>query len=152
MVQLLHARINQAMLRCTGFVVLCSLTWGLVGCQPAQVNVGPKEDAAISGKVTYKGAPVTDARISFESPAAGAFGTEFKDGAYSIPLGASGDFSVAITPVVPPMKMEASASGQTPKLEPRKDIPKKYQDAAKSGLKATFKPGEGNTYDVDMVD
>ncbi len=106
----------------------------------------------ITGKVTYKGTPVTDALISFENTEMGAFGTEFKDGAYSIPQGSSVEFSVSITPVTPPMTMTAAAGGKIPKAEPRKDIPKKYLDATKSGLTATIKPGKGNTYDVDMID
>ena len=88
------------------------------------VEVGPKEDAVITGKVTYQGKPVTDARVSFENPAIGALGTEFKGGTYSVPTGSSGEVTVAVTPVIPPMTMTAPKDGKTIKLEKRTDIPK----------------------------
>ena len=137
--------------RWNGVAVCGLLILTLAGCFSADIKVGPKEDAIITGKVTYKGKPVTDARVSFENPTIGAFGTEFKDGAYSIPKGSSGEFTVAVTPVIPPMTMTAPKDGKTIKQEKRTDIPKKYQDASKSNLKTTFKPGE-NTYDIEMVD
>ncbi len=151
MVRELRSNGRISMVRMAGLVMLSSLAWGLVGCLPADIKVGPKEDASITGKVTYKGTPVTDARISFENPDVGAFGTEFKDGSYSIPKGSSGEFTVTITAVIPPMTMTAAPGGKTPKVEKRTDIPKKYTEATKSGLKATLKSGD-NTFDVDMVD
>lgn len=151
MVQTLRKFHRLSVVRMAGLVMLSGMAWGLSGCLPADIKVGPKEDAVIAGKVTYKGTPVTNARISFENPDVGAFGTEFKDGSYSIPKGSSGEFTVTVTAVIPPMTMTAAPGGKTPKVEKRTDIPKKYTEATKSGLKATFKPGE-NTYDVELKD
>lgn len=151
MVHTLRSNGRLSVVRTASLVMIGWMAWGLSGCLPADIKVGPKEDAVITGKVTYKGTPVTNARISFENPGVGAFGTEFKDGSYSIPKGSSGEFTVTVTAVTPPMTMTATPGGKTPKVEKRTDIPKKYTEATKSGLKTTFKPGE-NTYDVDMAD
>ena len=139
------------MTRVTDFVMLGGLVCAFAGCGQGTRPVGPGQDASISGKVTYKGQPVTDARLSFENTDRGAYGTEFKGGSYSIPKLVSGEFVVTVTPVIGPMTMTPAADGSIPKPTERADIPKKYRTAAESGVKTTVKTGT-NTYNLDMVD
>lgn len=147
----MHSVIRGRQLQVGGSVVLGLLVSMAIGCGQGGSNVGPKQDASISGKVTYKGKPVTDAIISFESPDRGAYGTPFKDGTYSVPKMASGEFTVTVNPVAAPPKMEPTADGKIPEAAKREDVPQKYRGAATSGTKTTVKAGS-NKFDLDMVD
>ena len=138
-------------LQVRGSVVFGLLVSMVLGCGQSSSTVGPKQDASISGKVTYKGKPVTDAIISFESTDRGAYGGPFKDGKYSVSKMASGEFTVTVTPVAGPPKMEPTADGKIPEPANREDVPQKYRSAASSGTKTTVKAG-ANTFDLDMVD
>lgn len=150
------ATIMQLEIRGRNLRVRVSLIFGVlvsaaIGCGQSSTTVGPKQDASISGKVTYKGKPVTDAIISFESTDRGAYGTPFKDGTYSVSKLASGEFTITVNPVAAPPKMEPTADGKIPEAAKRDDVPQKYRSAATSGTKTTVKAG-ANKFDLDMVD
>lgn len=129
----------------------CLLLWVLAGCGDSGSSVGSLQDASISGKVTYKGAPVTNALISFENPDISTSGGPIQDGTYSIPKLASGDFIVTVNPITPSVSMTMPADGKIPKPPERKDVPESYRNAKTSKAKATIETGT-NTFDLDMVD
>ena len=108
----------------------------------------------VTGKVTFKGTPVTEGTITFENVEQGgiAAGELQSDGTYSLycPQGGlkPGDYKVAVTPPV----VEGSSNGRTASsASPKetKDIPKKYRDGKTSGLVASVKDGK-NQFDFDM--
>ena len=119
-------------------------------CGPA----GP-EMAAVSGKVSYNGKPLTKGNVSFVAtdperpPASSPIGP---DGSYSLQTadgrrGAQlGEYKVAITDIDPDAPNQ-DIPGMP--IKNKSDIPKKFTDADKSELKATVKSGP-NHQDFDL--
>jgi hypothetical protein len=108
----------------------------------------------VSGKVTFRGAPVTEGSIEFSKAdyAAdvplgpdGAFRFETPEG--GIPVG---EYAVAIRPAMIPDPRDDPA--RTPPGWIEKDdpnIPQKYRNSRTSGLSATVAGGQ-NTFDFDL--
>ena len=109
----------------------------------------------VSGKVTFKGNPVTEGTVTFHNPKAGHAG-EAKlgpGGSYVITTVEGGlvvgDYGVMITPLTHIVDLEP---GKTPPVDvekPAPDIPKKYRRQETSALKAQVKEGK-NVFDFDM--
>ena len=121
-----------------------------LGCHGA----GTPETAAVQGKVTYQGKPITQGVILLTPEAGGqaAIGEIQADGSFQLTTfkkndGARpGKYRVAVQPsssgaAVPGMEF---AGGKPP-------IPAKYLDGSTSGLTAEIKPGK-NTLDLPLKD
>ncbi len=121
----------------------------------------------ISGKVTYQGKPLANARVTFAPKAGGrpADGITNVDGQYKLGTymagdGAlPGDYSVAIShsdvDVTKPPSTEITDGAV---YEPMKEdvakskIPAKYQSPAQSGLKAVVEASGPKVFDFALVD
>jgi hypothetical protein len=118
------------------------------GCGPAAKPTGK-----LQGAVTFEGTPVKDASIQVQSLKTGAAAAAKVDAGkfnFETPI-VTGEYQVSITPitVVPEPISKDGAIPPPPKPVERPDIPEKYRDLNKSGLKVTVKTGD-NTFDVDM--
>jgi hypothetical protein len=119
----------------------------LAGC-----SSGP-DTGTVRGKVTFKGAPVTEGTVTFTNPKEGgaAEAKLDKDGSYAVPNRVLvGEYQVTITPL---MEMRDTDPGKTPPALVEKsapNIPKKYRQPGSTPLKQTVKKGE-NTFNFDMV-
>ena len=109
----------------------------------AACNQGPPM-GTVRGKVTFKGQPVKEGRVTLLNPTQGGtyealIGTE---GAYAVVGGvAVGDYIVEISPL---MELKDTDPGKTPPAPVEKnapDIPKKYRQQGTSPLKAAVKQG-----------
>ena len=116
----------------------------LCGCGGEEVI----EFGEVKGKLTLKGAPLTNAMIVFDRTESGHGGSATVDGegkyivTDKLP---SGNYKVAVSPapVKPPNPGEPA-----PPIPPNK-IPAKYSNAETSGFTADVAPGE-NTFDFDL--
>lgn len=137
-------------------VLLCG---SLTGCGKAAVPTG-----RVSGKVTYKGQPVSVGTVAFRNDEKGAVAAARLDssGAYQLRFGGdfnipSGDYFVVVTPpdVELPIASDIAkdpSKAQTPIVQPEfPDIPRKYRNPLSSGLKFEVKSG-ANTFDIDLKD
>lgn len=146
-----------------------------VGCAPGSAK---PDVAPVTGKVSYKGAAVEGALVSFieEGTSRVATGMTNASGEYVLTTFATNDGAVpgshAITIVkrtssnaapVKPMtsdemrqamqgKKPAESVMQTPKDAADASFPSKYGDPLKSGLKRTVVKGEANRFEFDLVD
>jgi len=130
-----------------GLIVAVSLAL-VAGCGPAA-----KPSGDVTGKVTYKGAVVPDAKIQIQSPETG-----YADGAkldaagkyqFATPV-VAGKYNVSIEPII--QQPVAGTAPATTKPAERADIPKKYRSSATSELTLTVTKGKTTTFDVDMKD
>lgn len=132
--------------------VLCAAVL-LAGCgAKPKVTEGLK---AVTGKVTYKGQPVTTGMVTFvaEGRGLGASGLIGTDGVYTIKSDANspgakpGSYKVRIESYSSPSKIENGI------VRPGTSaIPDKYGDIAKSGLTATVKDEASQTIDFTLAD
>ncbi len=124
----------------------------MIGCNGSNAT-GRELPGRIKGVVTYKGAPVKNAAISFVGISEqGAFGGPLaEDGTYQVPEAAVGDFQIAILPISPQTTMTMNPEGKIAAPPERNDIPKKYRDTKTSGLTLNVIDGD-NEFSVDMVD
>lgn len=124
-----------------------------VGCSGA---AGTSPTAPVTGVVTYKGAPVANASVTF-TPASGrpANGVTDASGKYTLSTFGNQDGAVLGTHKVtitsaaesPPMPGTPEAASYVPPAT----FPAKYGDATLSGFTADVKSGS-NTFNFDMVD
>jgi hypothetical protein len=108
----------------------------------------------VTGKVTFRGQPVTEGRVSFSHVAAG-YGADAlleSDGTFSVVTDEGGlligDYRVAVSPLV----VQDSSDPNTPPVgveKPARDIPKKYRNDSTSGLTASVVEGK-NEFAFDM--
>lgn len=133
-------------------LVIPSMLAAMIGCSGSP-DSGRDLPGKIKGVVTYKGAPVKNAAISFVgSSQQGAFGGPLgEDGSYKVPEAAVGDFQIAILPINPQTTMTMTPGGKIAAPPERADIPKKYRDTKTSGLTLNVVDGD-NEFSVDMVD
>jgi len=123
------------------FVALVALLVSsfMAGCSP-----GPAT-GKVRGKVTFKGQPVKEGRVTLLNPKeGGAYEAEIgAEGAYSIgsPV-AVGEYLVEITPLVQIVDTDPGKSPPAPVEKAAPDIPKKYRMQGTSPLKASVKAGE----------
>jgi len=128
-----------------------SLIW-TSGCGDSSGPVG-----SLSGKVTYKGEPVTEGSIVFFNPETGAAAEAQLDldGTYVIETQVGGlppgTYQVSISPpeIPDPSTPPNTAPSMIPKDMP--NVPKKYRRRETSDLTVVIHQGE-NTYDLDMQD
>lgn len=118
------------------------------GCGPAAKPTG-----SVSGKVTYKGAAVKDAKIQIQSAESGYADAANLDATgkyqFKTPV-VAGKYVATIEPIV---QMPVAGSTPTPSKPPeRPDIPKKYRSGGNSALTLTVTKGKTTTYDLDMTD
>jgi hypothetical protein len=117
----------------------------LVGC-------GKKTPSGeVSGHVTFKGQPVSEGRVTFESQQSGIADEALlnNDGAYAIkkPLPV-GDYQVYVIPLI--VREKADPKGPVVGVEkPALNIPDKYRRISTTDLKATVKEGK-NEHNFDM--
>ena len=124
----------------------------LAGCGGDAPPVGPELNSSLTGKLSYKGAPVKDARISFENASIGAYGALVNpDGTYTVDKMAEGEFTVTVSVVEAENPMIPTADGKMAEPAKRTDIPESYRSVVDSKEKVAVKAGE-NTYDLDMKD
>lgn len=124
------------------------LTVVLVGCSSSGPATGE-----VAGKVTFKGAPVTEGTVTFLNPKEGGSGEGQlgPDGAYSI----TGKLNVGeyIVTVTPPMEMKDTDPGKSPPAPVEKNvknIPMKYRQQGTTTLKFKVEPGP-NTANFDLT-
>ena len=131
--------------------IVCAAVLSLltVGCG----GEGAEEVAgSVSGKVTFKDAPVTEGIISFLDleKGTGGSGTLESDGTYSldneIPVGT---YKVTVNP--PEVEMPADIEKTVPPQKDPKDIPQSYRSTDTTALTATVKEGT-NQHDFNMKD
>lgn len=100
-----------------------------VGC-----GGGGDKPIAVTGKVTFKGEPVTEGTVQFVDDATGR-GAEVElkpDGGYETSLPA-GQYKVLVSP---PYLVDNTSGIPNPKYKKVKNIPDKFQSTATSGLSA----------------
>jgi hypothetical protein len=134
--------------RCANFAWLAIC---LAGCGSDALPV-----AEVSGKVTFRGQPVTEGTISFHNSDGLGYGggeaTLGPDGSYRLETAAGGvtvgEYKVSVSP---PMVINSSDPRTPPFKEYKQvaNIPAKYHTPATTDLKATVKEGE-NTLDFDL--
>lgn len=113
---------------------------------------GPAADptAAVAGKVTFKGTPVSEGIVNFYDATRGnaAAAKLGADGTYSVDAVVLGDYSVFVTPL--PVETPVDATKPAPPQVDPANIPAKYRDATTSGFKTTVKAGT-NKADFEMA-
>jgi len=134
--------------------ILCLALACLSGCG--------KRQAAVKGKVTFNGQPLTAGSVAFVGSGRSASGIIKSDGTYAVMDAPVGEVTITVqTPPLPPGGMGAMMGGKTkrpsgvpempkemrpPGDEGEKDIrivpaPEKYNTVEKSTLKYTVQPG-----------
>lgn len=123
-------------------LLLLGVLLGLVGCS------GGKPVGSVTGKVTYKGNPVTSGSINFFAPDKGV--------AFDAPLGSAGEYTIAQIDagtykvyIQPPLP-EQLPPGQVSKRPPF-TVPKKYLDPISTTLSKDVKTG-ANEIPIDLPD
>jgi hypothetical protein len=143
-----------------GMALTLAMTLGIVGCGGGEPGVTP-----VSGRVTYKGQPVTTGEVFFSPEHSGARGAQGKldssgnytlgtfdarDGAYA------GAYKVSIIAQGPDKPIPAKKVGKMLEEDMQGTgdplIPRKYFNAETSGLKADVVAGKSNTFDFDLTD
>jgi hypothetical protein len=120
----------------------------------------------VSGKVTYKDQAVAGATVSFlgAGEARPATAITAADGTYKLmtldAVGAMpGQYTVVVDKTEIPPELtksqsmdEAAAEGNKPLPQPKKLLPAKYGDPAKTPLKFEVKTGQSNSFDLVLTD
>lgn len=133
----------------SALLLLLALT--IVGC-------GGQPVGKVAGKVTYKGAPVTEGSIIFQN-ADGTVALSSNlgpDGSYAVTSAdrdglPPGDYKVAVSP-------GKIGSGEAPlvvapgEAAPPPTIPTKYHSIDTTDLKASVKAGDNAPFNFDLVD
>lgn len=112
--------------------------------------------ARVSGKVTYKGQPVTKGLITFQAASPdgrNATSPIGPDGSYNLQTEAPGDGAQLgdYTVAVSTREEEVLDYIPTKPVPPKRSTPEKYEDPKTSGLTATVKGGS-NTQNFDLTD
>ena len=136
------------------------------GCGGVSGPAGVEGGAPVKGTITYKGAPVEGATVTFHPASGGkaAFGMTDAQGVYQLTTQAPQDGAVPgeYTVTVSKVEIPASASvpedhpdyGKTlnqPEPEPKSLLPEKYRDPKTSDLKGTVASGE-NQLNFELKD
>lgn len=129
-----------------GVAVLAMLAI-VVGCGDKQATT-----AAVEGVVTYKGAPLPAAVVTFlPSQGRPATGTTDEQGRFRLTTLAPGDGAVPGEHTVLVSKSEpAAADPKNPYAPPRSLIPESYGRQDKSNLKASVAPGKKNEFRFEL--
>jgi len=106
----------------------------------------------VRGKVTFKGQPVKEGRVTLLNPKEGGAAEALiqSDGAYAVQGGvAPGEYIVEITPLTQIVDTDPGKSPPAPMEKPALDIPTKYRQQGKTPLRASVKAGK-NEINFDM--
>lgn len=150
--------------RLSAVAVVLSIALAMVsGCNshdPDRPKLGK-----VSGKVTYKGQPVTKGSVTF-TPASGkggetgqvASGQIEPDGSYELTTFNTGDGAILGQHIVTVQALVGDSDAGKMKPDgtfdyklPKSAVPKKYAEVDKSPLRCTVVP-EGMTFDIEMKD
>ncbi|MFO0877731.1 MAG: hypothetical protein U0840_10290 [Gemmataceae bacterium] len=129
--------------RALALLVLSSAV-ALVGC------AGGKPTGSVSGKVSYKGAPVTSGFVNFFAPERGAAsqGKITESGTYTLEgVVDAGTYKVYLQPPLP----EQLPPGTKPKAKAPFSVPAKFLDGNSSPLSKEVKSGK-NDINLDLTD
>ena len=126
--------------------LILALGVGLIGC-----GGGGPATGQVSGKVTFEGKAVSDARITFYSKSGAADEAELsKDGSYSMPRPLPvGDYQVTLIPSI----VRKQVGGKGPVVGEEREapeIPQKYRTIGSTDLKTTVKEGKNENVNFDM--
>jgi len=110
---------------------------------------GAPPTGSISGRVTYRGKPITSGMVLLlsEEMGIGATGELDAHGSYRIPPLQTGDYKVAITR--PPQPEPHELDGGAPMVDLSVDLPRELTSPLSSGLSTTVAEGH-NTLDFDL--
>ncbi len=150
------------------FVPLVIVLLVVAGCADGK-SAGAKPTKPVTVKVTYKGAPVEGAVITFVDtgdPPAPAFGKTDAQGVAKMKTFVEGDGAVVGTHQVAISKIETTGGApavdqDSPEYDPNAVnmpttvkylIPQKYDSKATSGLTAEVKESGPNEFTFDLVD
>lgn len=106
----------------------------------------------VHGKVTFKGQPVKEGRVTFLNPKEGGAAEALigKEGTYGVPGVVVGEYVIEITPLVQIVDTDPGKSPPAPMEKPAPDIPMKYRQQGKTPLRATVKAGK-NEINFEMT-
>ncbi len=149
--------------RVNSFAGLLLVAFTVAGCS----GDSPPDTVPVSGKVTYKGNPVTSGQVLFQPMKAlggegaatslmrPAVGTIGDDGRYSMKSFGEGEgvlpgeYEVAVISYADEPTPEQYAEGATRKLA----VPERYTNGATSGLKRQVGAGDKpHVYDIELRD
>jgi hypothetical protein len=121
---------------------------------------GRSDMASVTGRVTFRGAPVPDADVRFiPANLPEAVGRTGPDGVYRLSTFRSGDgcfvgkTAVAISPWAEGFvsRPDDHLTGRKPEPpKPRPDIPERFRQPATSPLSADIVPGRQNAHDFEL--
>jgi len=119
-------------------------------CGCGQNPHADKVSGSVTVKVSFGGAPVPGARLSLENNKTKLGGSSDlgDDGTAFIDQMTPGEYVVTILPPLPD-QVFAEPGKPAPKMEDRKDIPKKFRSGSTSPLKATVVEGS-NEFEFDL--
>ena len=123
--------------------ILLGLFLGLAGCS------GPTE-GTVSGKVTYKGNPVTEGIVNLSAPEKGLASEANLDssGAFKLPGSLPlGNYKISLQPPRPQQLPPGSPAPKAANLA----IPTQYQDANRTPLTRDVKAGS-NDFSIELTD
>jgi hypothetical protein len=128
-------------------VIACLVVPTPLGC-----NNGPPS-GKVRGKVTFKGQPVKEGRVTFLNPKEGGTYEALlaADGGYAVQgRVAVGDYVIEISPLMEIKDTDPGKSPPAPVEKKAPDIPKKYRMQGTTPLKATVKQGD-NEINFEMT-
>jgi hypothetical protein len=127
-------------------IAVSFLTVVMIGCSSGGAG-------EVRGKVTFKGAPVTEGTVTFLNPKEGgaAEGEIKSDGSYRL-VGKvlAGEYLVVINPPMHIVDTDPGKSPPAPVEKPAPNIPRQYRQQGTTTLKATVKEGK-NEFNFDMM-
>jgi hypothetical protein len=107
----------------------------------------------VHGKVTFKGQPVKEGRVTLLNPTEGGAyeGLIAEGGVYTVPNPVLvGDYVVVVTPLTHIVDTDPGKTPPSAVEKPAPDIPRKYRMQGQTPLKASVKQGE-NELNLDLT-
>jgi len=129
--------------RAVGVLLLVGAALALAGCKG-------KPTGSVSGKVTYKGQPLTTGEVQFYAPEKGAGAGGKLDGSGNYTLQGAIDVGTYKVYVQPPVPEQLPPGTPPPKAAPF-NIPPKYQTPQSTPLTKEVKAGN-NDIPIDITD
>ena len=152
-------------------LILATAVLAAAGCGGADGEADRPPRLPVTGTVTYNGAPLADAQITFNPETAGgtaAFARTDAEGHYELTSFETGDGAVAGNYIVtiekydtpPILTAEVSedeyvppeASNAPPPAPPKNLAPDKYRQMHTSDLRAVVSDGGDNTFNFTLTD
>jgi hypothetical protein len=125
---------------------------GLVALVVAASGCGGTKKVTVNGTVSYKGQPVSGGMLQFVGPKGGAPSAASiqQNGTFIITDVLPGEVRVGITPTPQSSGPSGDKKAPRPKVT-ADDLPEKFRDPEKSGLKYTITP-ETKHLDIKITD